>query len=166
MKTIHVFPSLVIAAAIFSSACQKNETTSQQNKGSAPSTPPPKEAAADSGKQADKNTPAETKIDHASAAQAAELMKKDANIVVLDIRTPDEYSSGHIPKSINIDFSANNFADEVKKLDASKTYLVHCGSGGRSTSSLKVFSKLNFHHIIHLDGGMVDWGKEQLPVEK
>ena len=93
-------------------------------------------------------------------------MEKDNEIVVLDIRTPEEYGTGHIPKSVNINFKSDSFADELKKLDPNKTYLVHCRSGGRSTSSLKVFSNLKFHHIIHLDGGMMDWGKEQLPVEK
>ncbi len=156
MKTIHVFPSLVIAATIFSSACQKNEAASDQQADSS------KKILAESGKQ----TPAETKIDHASALQAAELIKKDPSIVVLDVRTPNEYITGHIPDSINIDFTANNFVAEVTKLDPSKTYLVHCLKGGRSTSSLKTFSKLKFRHIIHLDGGMMDWSNEQLPVEK
>ncbi len=172
MKTIYVFPALVIIAAIFSGACQKNDQKPTPKKGSSPSSsaavvaPTTVDDAIPAGTKGDKKASSETKIDHASAVQAAELMKKDSAIVVLDIRTPEEYGTGHIPKSINIDFKSDNFAAELKKLDSSKTYLVHCRSGGRSTSSLKTFKKLGFTHIIHLDGGMMDWGKEQLPVEK
>jgi len=166
MKTIYVFPALVITAAIFSGACQKNDEAPAPKKGSAPSTSTAPEPEIKSDAKTDNEAVVETKIDHATAIQASDLMKKDPTIVVLDIRTPDEYGMGHIPKSLNIDFKADSFADELKNLDPSKTYLVHCRSGGRSTSSLKIFSKLKFHHIIHLDGGMMDWGKEQLPVEK
>jgi len=166
MKTIYVFPALVITAAIFSGGCQKNDQPPAPKKGSSPSTPPAKEAPAKVETKADDKTTTETKIDHASAVEASALMEKDNEIVVLDIRTPEEYGTGHIPKSVNINFKSDSFADELKKLDPNKTYLVHCRSGGRSTSSLKVFSNLKFHHIIHLDGGMMDWGKEQLPVEK
>lgn len=165
MKTIYVFPALVITAAIFSGACQKNEKSPDPKKGSAPSTSAAPEPVEKPDSKKD-SAVIETKIDHATAIQASELMKKDPSIVVLDIRTPDEYATGHIPKSVNINFKADNFAEELKNLNPAKTYLVHCRSGGRSTSSLKTFSELKFHHIIHLDGGMMDWGKEQLPVEK
>ena len=165
MKIIYLFPSLVAAAAIFSGGCQKNEQSPTPKKGSSPD-PALKPAESTTGSSAEKKEPAETKIDHASAVEAVELMKKDPAIVILDIRTPDEYATGHIPESINIDFKADNFEDELNTLDKNRTYLVHCRSGGRSSSSLKIFSKLGFKHIIHLDGGMMDWGKEQFPVEK
>ncbi len=166
MKMIYIFPALVISTAIFGTACKKDEPPPPPKKGSAPMNSPTLKAPESPETKSDKSETVETKIDHASATQADELMKKDPAIVILDIRTPDEYATGHIPKSINIDFKADNFEDELKTLDTSKTYLVHCRSGGRSSSSLKTFSKLGFKHIIHLDGGMMDWGREQLPVEK
>lgn len=166
MKVIYAFPAIVAAAALLSGACQKKESPSPPKKGSSPATPTAK-AAPPVEKQAAGEKPLPgTKIDHVSAVEAAELIKKDPAIIVIDVRTPDEYATGHIPNTINIDFKSPAFADEVKKLDPSKTYLVHCRSGGRSTSSLDTFKKLGFKHIIHLDGGMMDWGKEQLPVEK
>lgn len=113
------------------------------------------------------NKPAtESTPDHADALQAAEFIKKKPQTIVVDVRTPDEFATGHIKGAINVDFKGADFEAEVKKLDPSKTYLIHCRSGGRSTSSLGTFSKLGFHHVIHLDGGMMGWGKEQLPIEK
>ena len=48
----------------------------------------------------------------------------------------------------------------------SKTYLVHCAVGGRSTKSLAQFQKLQFQSVAHLDGGIKAWQKAGQPVEK
>lgn len=166
MKTIYVFPALVISAAIFSGGCQKNDAPPAQKKGSSPSSSVAKEAPAQAESKADKKPAAQLKVKHVSAVQAAEYIKKNPDTVVLDVRSPAEFANGHIKGSINIDFKAASFADDLKKLDRTKTYLVHCQAGGRSTSSLDTFKKLGFQQILHLDGGMMDWGKEQLPIEK
>jgi len=165
MKVIYVIPAIVAAAAIFSTGCKKSEQPPPPKKGSAPN-PALKPTSPSGDGSTEEKTSTETKIDHVSAVKAAELMKKDPAIAIIDIRTPDEYATGHIPKSFNIDFKADNFEDELNTLDKNKTYLVHCRSGGRSSSSLNTFKKLGFKHIIHLDGGMMDWGREQLPVKK
>lgn len=101
--------------------------------------------------------PTETTIEHADAVQAKALLDSNVDVVVLDIRTPGEFESGHIPGAKNIDFRADDFGEEIAALDKATPYLVHCGSGGRSTRSLEVFKENGFHRIIHLDGGLNDW---------
>lgn len=110
-------------------------------------------------------------VKHTSATGAKKLIddsaaKKDGKIVVLDIRTPEEFKDGHIAGAVNVDFKEKDFAAKVAKLDKSKTYIVHCQSGGRSTKSLEVFKKLEFKSIVHLDNGFGSWEKAGLPVEK
>ena len=110
-------------------------------------------------------------VQHADAAAAKKLIedstaKKDGKVVVLDIRTPDEFKEGHIAGAVNVDFLGGKFPDEVAKLDKEKTYVVHCRSGGRSTKSLETFKKLGFKAIVHLDGGFAGWEKAKLPVTK
>ena len=102
----------------------------------------------------------ETKIENITAIEAAKMIDKNPDIMVLDIRTPEEFISGHIPASINIDYKAENFESELKKLDRSKSYLMHCRSGRRSTAALDTFRKLGFEHIIHIDDGILGWNKE------
>ncbi|HHL42503.1 MAG TPA: rhodanese-like domain-containing protein [Hellea balneolensis] len=104
-----------------------------------------------------------TQIDHVNAQQAADIIKKQDGIVVLDVRTPGEFASGHIDGAVNVDFKNRNFENELSKFDKNQTYLIHCRSGGRSTASLKSFKKLGFKHIIHMDGGMIGWNKANLP---
>ena len=101
-----------------------------------------------------------TKIENIKAMEAAKMLEKNPDMMVLDIRTPEEFNSGHIPTSINIDYKAENFESELKKLDRSKSYLMHCRSGRRSTAALDTFRKLGFEHIIHIDDGILGWNKE------
>ena len=129
--------------------------SAQENK---PAAPPVADAANDS-------------VKHADAAAAKKLIddsgaKKNGKVVVLDIRTPEEYNAGHIAGAVNIDFMGKEFADKVAKLDREKTYVVHCQSGRRSTKSLETFKKLDFKGIVHLDDGFSSWQKAGLPVEK
>jgi len=108
----------------------------------------------------------QTKITHVNAVQASDMMTARPGLTVLDVRTPREFAAGHIDGAINIDFKNASFSSELSKLDPSQDYLIHCRSGGRSTSSLKTFKRLGFSHIIHMDGGMNGWTKANLPEVK
>jgi phage shock protein E len=99
-------------------------------------------------------------------ANGADKLIKEKKAVVLDIRTPDEFSGGHIAGAVNIDFYAKDFDKKLGELDKSKTYLVHCASGGRSTKSLDKFQHLKFQSVVHLDGGFKAWEKAGKPVAK
>lgn len=112
-----------------------------------------------------------TEITHVKAAGAKKLIDEAAkaekkDFVVLDVRTPEEFKEGHVKGAVNIDFIDKSFPEELAKLDRSKTYLVHCQAGGRSTKALEVFKKLGFRTVVHMDGGMNGWVDEKLPVEK
>ena len=110
-------------------------------------------------------------VKHVDAAGAKKLIdesaaKKDGNVVVLDVRTPDEYKAGHIAGAVNANFNGDKFAEQAGKLDKSKTVIVHCQGGGRSTRSLETLKKLGFKSIVHLDGGIAGWQNANLPVTK
>jgi len=104
-------------------------------------------------------------VTHADAKEAAKLVAK-SEVIVLDVRTPVEFSAGHIGGATNIDFLAGDFSERLAKLDREKCYLVHCASGGRSTKALPQLSKLGFKRIVHLDGGFKAWQAAGNPVEK
>ncbi len=106
------------------------------------------------------------KVGHVDGAAAGKLLAGDSTVVVLDVRTPEEFEQGHIRKAVNLDFRAKDFEAQIAKLDRAKKYLVHCKSGGRSTSSLRVFEKLGFADVTHLDGGILAWESAGLETEK
>lgn len=107
---------------------------------------------------------AETNVTHLNAEQAQKLIV-EKKVVVLDIRTPEEFAAGHIAGATNINFRAANFEKAIATLDKNQTYLLHCASGNRSTQALPKFEKLEFKSLYHLDGGLRAWQKAKLPVE-
>ena len=86
------------------------------------------------------------------------------NAIVLDVRTPEEYTNGYIGKALNIDYESDAFEKEISKLDKSKTYLLYCESGGRSKSALEVMHEQGFKNVFELNGGMEEWVNSKLPV--
>ena len=106
-----------------------------------------------------------TGVRHVDPAGAEKLIQ-EKKVIVLDIRTPEEFKEGHIAGATNLNFYAADFARKLDQLDKERTYLLHCASGRRSTTSLGTFKKLKFKSIIHLDGGFKAWQKAGKPLEK
>jgi thioredoxin 1 len=90
---------------------------------------------------------------------------KDANGVILDVRTPDEISTGIIPGAIFLDYFQKDFEKQVAKLDPSKTYFVYCASGIRSGETVQLMKKNGFREAYNLKGGLASWKKSNLPIQ-
>ena len=105
-------------------------------------------------------------VKNVSAEDADKLLKERKDVVVIDLRTEAEFKAGHIAGAKNIDFLDSEFAKQVGALDMTKTYLVHCGSGRRSTKALEVFQAQKFSSILHLNEGFKAWEAAGKPVEK
>ena len=104
-----------------------------------------------------------------SAKEAADLIDKykgDTGFAVLDIRTPGEFQSGHLPGAILIDLYSQTFVDQLSRLDKEKTFLIYCRTGNRSTKSLEIFKKLKFQKIYHMSTGIRAWQSEGFAVVK
>ena len=88
---------------------------------------------------------------------SAEEMKKiisEREVIILDIRTLEEFRQGHIEEAINIDFYSKNFENDLDKLDKTKTYIIYCRSGNRSGTALKTMEKLKFVEVYNVIGGI------------
>ena len=105
-------------------------------------------------------------VKNVSAEDADKLLKEKKDVVVIDLRTEAEFKTGHIAGAKNIDFRDNEFAKQIGALDKAKTYLVHCGSGRRSTKALEVFQTQKFSSILHLNEGFRAWEAAGKLVEK
>lgn len=83
------------------------------------------------------------------------------DVVILDVRTDSEVAEGMIEGAIQIDYRGENFRDEVAKLDTSKTYVVYCRSGGRSSAASKMMTEeLGFSKVNNLLGGYSEYSSE------
>jgi len=88
------------------------------------------------------------------------------NIQLVDVRTPNEFKSGHINKSVNINYYDQDFSTQIGKLDKSKPIYVYCRSGVRSKYSSEILKKLGFKTVYNLKGGILNWNANKLPLEK
>jgi rhodanese-related sulfurtransferase len=98
--------------------------------------------------------------------QAEKVIKSDANVVVLDVRTPKEFQAGHIKGATNINFMDKEFAKKMESLDKSKTYVIHCQGGGRSWRACEQIKTMDFKNMLHMNEGFGAWEKAGKPVEK
>jgi len=76
------------------------------------------------------------------------------NAVMVDVRTPAEFSAGHIAAAVNIDYENPNFSTEIKTLDTSKIYFVYCRSGNRSAQADASMKSDGIANIYELEGGI------------
>lgn len=109
----------------------------------------------------------------AGAEYQGELTQKQAQermtagtITTIDVRSAGEYSNGHVPGAINIPHDKiSNQLEQIKHLKE-KPVLLYCRSGRRADMAETTLSELGFSQLYHLQGDMMEWDKNQLPVEK
>lgn len=93
----------------------------------------------------------------------AEKLKSQTEATLIDVRTPDEFSKGHIENAQNIDWRSNDFGKQIESLDKSKPVFVYCLSGGRSASAASAMREAGFKEVYELEGGMMKWRGANLP---
>jgi len=80
-----------------------------------------------------------------------------ASATLIDVRTPSEYSSGHLAGARNVDVESPDFTSHIGGLDHNATYAVYCHSGNRSSIALKLMHDAGFTHVKDLAGGITAW---------
>lgn len=78
-------------------------------------------------------------------------------VVVIDVRSPDEFAAGHIARAINLDYEAGVLASRFAKLKKNVTYAIYCHSGRRSGLALAEMKAAGFKSVYNLDGGITAW---------
>ena len=97
-----------------------------------------------------------TSRDTKSAEEAKERMDKDDKIIVLDVRTEEEYREGHIPGAIVIPNETIS-SEPLKELpDLEQEILVYCRSGNRSAQAAKKLIEAGYTQVYDF-GGITDW---------
>jgi rhodanese-related sulfurtransferase len=98
-------------------------------------------------------------------ADAVQLINRQ-DAVILDVREPAEFKSGHIPNARNI--PAGQVGERLKELEKfkSRPILLTCASGSRSGDASSVLQKAGFAQVCSLAGGMGAWQQAGMPVAK
>lgn len=109
-------------------------------------------------------TVAEGTVTLVDAEASEQLIESTKDLVVLDVRTPEEVAAGALPGAINIDLSSPDFTRQMAELDRDVPYFVYCRSGNRSAQAVKIMQDLGFGEIYELDGGILDWAEAGGPL--
>ena len=91
-----------------------------------------------------------------SAESAKQRLDSEKGIILLDVRNPEEYQQKHIPDSILIPVNALANQAASKLPDKNAEIIVHCRSGSRSASAVKILTNLGYAHVYDL-GGINRW---------
>ncbi len=98
-----------------------------------------------------------------SAHQAKNLIDTRKDVLVVDVRTPQELKTGIIKNSINI--SMRNIMTGNYNLPGDKALIIVCAVGSRSAYASRALVKNGYKEIYNLSGGMHSWKREGLPVK-
>ncbi|MBU4214074.1 MAG: rhodanese-like domain-containing protein [Actinobacteria bacterium] len=93
----------------------------------------------------------------------ATLVASDG-VVLLDVRTPEEFTAGHLAGAQNIDVESGDFATRIADLDTAATYAVYCRSGNRSATAMAAMQDAGFTNVSDLSGGITAWSQAGQPV--
>ena len=95
---------------------------------------------------------------------APEEMNPQDYAAVIDVRTPEEWSSGHLAGAIRIGIADSDFASQLETLDKSGDYYIYCRSGNRAGQAIDFMESIGFTGTL-VNGGSVANASAQLGLE-
>lgn len=100
------------------------------------------------------------KFEHIYCDQLNEILKnqnEENNFEIIDVRTPGEYNSGHIPGAKLMNLMDPSFRNKVDQLVPEKTYYVYCRSGSRSMTACRVMAETGIKNLHNVKFGIMGW---------
>jgi rhodanese-related sulfurtransferase len=94
------------------------------------------------------------------------IEQKDASMVILDVRTPEEFAAGHVPGAVNIPYTHLPARVSELKDAGSKDVVLYCATGVRAERAAGRMREQGYTRLLHLDGDMRGWDEKNRPKEK
>ena len=95
-----------------------------------------------------------------------EVLKKNKAIVILDVRTSEEYIAGHLKGAQNIDIRQSDAYSKLDKLNPKTTYLVYCRTNHRSGMAVDYMMQKGFKSVYQMMDGFPGWAANNFAYEK
>ncbi len=84
------------------------------------------------------------------------------NLVVIDVRSREEFVKSHLKDALNLTLESVSFRTEIDALDRDKTYILYCRSGNRSLKARKIMKEMEFDNVVTMIGGILAWQRAGL----
>lgn len=89
--------------------------------------------------------------------------RADADLVVLDVRSPEEFAAGHVPGAINIPY--DRIGERLAEVPRDKDVILYCQSGRRAGIAAQALAEHGYSRLFHLEGDIADWKAKGRPLE-
>ena len=96
----------------------------------------------------------------------SEALESTPHATIIDVRTPEEFQSGHLKDAVNFNVLASDFQSQVSKLDKSQPVFVYCKVGGRSADAVEKMKGMGFTSIYDMKGGFMAWSSAGMETTK
>ena len=94
------------------------------------------------------------------------IQKQDPALIVLDVRSPEEFATGHVPGAINVPYTHLPAKISTLPSPSDKDLVLYCEVGVRAERAATRLRDNGFTRLLHLDGDMKHWRESKRPVEK
>lgn len=104
---------------------------------------------------------------HVSPQDAYSLMQahhRSGMLVVVDLRTPEEFEKERVEGAINVSYYSQDFRKALEALDRDKIYLIYCRTGKRSGETVQMMKVMGFRTVYPVSGGIQRWLADDLPL--
>ncbi|MBT4345418.1 MAG: hypothetical protein HOD68_05040 [Flavobacteriales bacterium] len=105
-------------------------------------------------------------IRNVDAIRFNQLIYQKEEGIIIDVRTSEEFQSGHLKDATNIDYYSDDFSNKINLVQRDVPIYLYCRSGGRSSSTAKKMLKLGFKEVYNLNDGISSWISEELSIVK
>ncbi|MEL6923817.1 MAG: rhodanese-like domain-containing protein [Bacteroidota bacterium] len=101
-------------------------------------------------------------LNNLSPVAFRQMLEQSEDAILIDVRTPAEFATGHIEGAINIDYLGDGFWEKMETLPVEKTYFVYCRTHRRSTRACTLMANGGFDRsrIYNMNGGYSEWSKQ------
>lgn len=104
------------------------------------------------------------KIDTKEAYAFLKNHKSDEDVMLIDLRSKEEFDKSHIENAVNMDYSQTTFPAAIEKLDREKRYILIDRSQNKSMNTAELMKELRFDKVHIVIGGWEEWNKQGVPL--
>ena len=94
------------------------------------------------------------------------MIEDNPDVQIVDVRTPDEFLTGHIKGAYSVDILEEDFKERLAEFDKTKPIAVYCLVGQRSYEAYRLLVEMKFREVYHLEAGTVAWQREKFELEE
>lgn len=110
--------------------------------------------------------PPPEEVDAARVESISAAAWQNPSVVIIDLRSKEEYARGHIPGARNIQYGVSGTGEELARLDRKAAYILYCRAGAHSLEIRDEMRRMGFSEVTVMRGGFLEWTRAGYRTER